>query len=69
MKSIPFFSCLFLLIGGCAPTKLVRTSIQKDKIVLAFGSCSNQDKEQKLWDEIIAEQPDFWIWLVVCARS
>ncbi len=63
MKSIPFFSCLLLLLGGCAPTKLVRTSIQKDKIVLAFGSCSNQDKEQKLWDEIIAEQPDFWIWL------
>ena len=30
---------------------------------MAFGSCSNQDKEQKLWDEIIAEQPDFWIWL------
>lgn len=65
MRNITFFSCLLLLIGGCTPTKLARTSnsINQDKIVLAFGSCSNQDKAQNLWDDLITERPNYWIWL------
>ena len=30
---------------------------------IAFGSCSNQDRKQILWDEILNENPDAWIWL------
>ena len=31
--------------------------------VIAFGSCSHQDEPQPLWDDIIADDPDLWIWL------
>ncbi len=30
---------------------------------IAFGSCSNQDLPQPLWDDIRADHPDLWIWL------
>jgi len=32
-------------------------------LVFAFGSCSDEDKEQVLWDDILQDQPDMWIWL------
>ncbi|MEM7549648.1 MAG: alkaline phosphatase D family protein [Bacteroidota bacterium] len=37
---------------------------QSDKsFVIAFGSCNKQDLEQPLWEPIINESPDLWIWL------
>lgn len=30
---------------------------------LAFGSCAHQDSDQHLWDEIVKNNPDVWIWL------
>jgi alkaline phosphatase D len=30
---------------------------------IAFGSCNRQDKPQPLWDDVLAQQPDLWIWL------
>jgi len=32
-------------------------------ITIAFGSCSDEDKPQPLWENILAHQPDMWIWL------
>jgi len=32
-------------------------------MVIAFGSCSDEDKPQPLWDNILAEEPEMWIWL------
>jgi len=29
---------------------------------IAFGSCNKQFLENKLWDDIIEQQPDVWIW-------
>lgn len=31
--------------------------------VLAFGSCSHQYDEQKMWPAVLQNQPDCWIWL------
>lgn len=31
--------------------------------VISFGSCNKVDKKQPLWDEIIKNEPDLWIWL------
>jgi len=62
---------LFLLSAfiwlGCN-SKTTETTFQipvKDssKITIAFGSCSDEDKAQPLWKDIIAEAPDLWIWL------
>ena len=34
-----------------------------NKVTIAFGSCNHQDKKQILWNDIINENPDLWIWL------
>ncbi len=31
--------------------------------VICFGSCSHQDENQPLWDDIVSDNPDLWIWL------
>lgn len=29
---------------------------------IAFGSCNNQNDSQPLWKDIVAQNPDLWIW-------
>ena len=29
---------------------------------IAFGSCNNQNDEQPLWQDLIRQKPDLWIW-------
>lgn len=31
--------------------------------VLAFGSCNMIDKPQNLWEDVVASNPDLWVWL------
>ena len=35
----------------------------KDSFVITFGSCNKQYEEQPLWDVILKNTPDLWIWL------
>jgi len=66
MKNTLFFISLLFFSAGCRTTTIkdkVVNTLQKDKIVIAFGSCSHQDREQNLWGDILAEKPDIWIWL------
>jgi len=35
---------------------------KKDDFVIAFGSCDNQEIENKLWNEILKNNPDIFIW-------
>lgn len=30
---------------------------------IAFGSCSNQDDSVQMWEDVIQQKPDLWIWL------
>ncbi|MET0658010.1 MAG: hypothetical protein ABW110_07620 [Steroidobacteraceae bacterium] len=30
---------------------------------IAFGSCAKQDKEQPIWDAVLASKPDLFIFL------
>lgn len=61
-QTFPFLLCL-LLFANCKSHSKKEAAKQVSKLTIAFGSCSDQDKEQILWDDIIAEQPDLWIWL------
>lgn len=65
---------LFLLIAAssCKPEVPVAISDselsshiieQDDDIIIALGSCNKQDSPQIMWDDIINEAPDMWIWL------
>ncbi len=54
--------CVF--IGGCQtsrPNTVV--SSKKALTTIAFGSCSDQKRPQPLWDDIVAQKSDLWIWL------
>lgn len=68
MPSKPVLSCPFilfllaLLLTNCKSTN-ISTKTKKAPIKIAFGSCSKSDVEQPLWEDIIADEPDIWIWL------
>lgn len=63
----------FILLGcvimvGCRtpkPTVQQNSLAQDPKVVttIAFGSCSRQSLPQPLWDDIVAQKPNLWIWL------
>ena len=64
---------LILIIAGtaCAPknpssgTVTVPLTIDTTQTltVIAFGSCNKPELPQPLWDNILAQQPNLWVWL------
>ena len=50
----------FLLLCSC----LTAHAQQKDseEFVIAFGSCNRQDKENILWEAVLKNNPDIWVW-------
>jgi alkaline phosphatase D len=69
------FLCIVALLGtSCKPThKIPANSPQNNQQLsglndmtlqkIAFGSCAKQDLAQPLWQDIIANKPDVWVWL------
>ena len=54
----------FVFLSGCrTPKQTSSISQQKPLTTIAFGSCSRQSLPQPLWDDIVAQKPDLWIWL------
>ncbi|GAB3266322.1 hypothetical protein GCM10027347_34260 [Larkinella harenae] len=60
----------FILVGclalaGCRTPKTEKnaSASRKPLTTIAFGSCSDQKRPQPLWDDIVAQKPDVWIWL------
>lgn len=35
---------------------------QKSDFILTFGSCNRVDLENKLWDDVLLNKPDVWVW-------
>ncbi|WP_420146489.1 alkaline phosphatase D family protein [Spirosoma sp.] len=54
-----------LLVTGCRTPKSGTSNVAQQKPVttIAFGSCSRQSLPQPLWDDVVAQKPDVWIWL------
>ncbi|QIP11595.1 alkaline phosphatase family protein [Spirosoma aureum] len=63
LVTLGFIGCVVLT--GCRSSKTDTASSQEQKTVttIAFGSCSDQKRPQPLWDDIVAQKPDVWIWL------
>lgn len=57
---IPFSFLLQLLLMGCKSADNLDNS-QPD-FVIAFGSCNNQQLENKLWPSVIKNNPNVWVW-------
>ncbi|GAB3320832.1 hypothetical protein GCM10027299_14480 [Larkinella ripae] len=53
------------VLAGCQTAKKETAASASPKTVttLAFGSCSDQKRPTPLWDDIVAQKPDVWIWL------
>ena len=63
-----FSICLLLAECRTAQPKIATSqpsASQQQKLIttIAFGSCSDQKRPQPLWDDIVAQKPDVWIWL------
>ena len=53
-----------LAFAGCHTSKInTAAGHQKTVTTIAFGSCSDQKRPQPLWDDILAQKPQVWIWL------
>jgi alkaline phosphatase D len=50
-------ACVLLLLAGPALGQSV------DITRIAFGSCAHQDKEQPIWNAVLAEKPDMFVFL------
>lgn len=61
----------YVLLTSCQSAKptvsdaqnQTRTTTQQPLTTIAFGSCSDQKRPQPLWDDIVAQKPNLWIWL------
>ncbi|QED37411.1 alkaline phosphatase family protein [Antarcticibacterium arcticum] len=75
MKQILRLSLLFLLVNSCGTSKPAekqegiineKTSVdapsKSSDFIIAFGSCNRQDLPQPLWESIVENNPDLFIW-------
>lgn len=44
------------------PTSELENEVSKNTFNITFGSCNQDNKPQPLWDPILANNPDLWIW-------
>jgi alkaline phosphatase D len=69
MKRIIFPGVFLLLTIGLSCTHrdsanhVQSPPVFDSDLVIAFGSCDNQDLDQNFWNRILDHEPDLWIWL------
>ncbi|WP_066830572.1 alkaline phosphatase D family protein [Rufibacter ruber] len=56
------FSCTFSHPDRSA-APLPPANAQSPLSVIALGSCNSQERDQPLWQEILKNQPQLWVWL------
>jgi len=64
MKSI-FKSLLFasVLFCSCGTSKEITTqNTSESDFIIAFGSCNKQNEPNELWDDILKQNSNIWIW-------
>ncbi|MGB3849352.1 MAG: alkaline phosphatase D family protein [Tunicatimonas sp.] len=73
MRTFLTLFVLSSLLLNCQPSAPVRQTLDTPPAValdttqalttIAFGSCNRQDEPQPMWDDVLTQQPDLWIWL------
>lgn len=63
-----FIYLIYLLSIACVPVPEKQTALRlasdtNPLTVLAFGSCNSQEREQPLWQPILRNKPQLWVWL------
>ncbi|TRZ43596.1 alkaline phosphatase D family protein [Robertkochia solimangrovi] len=64
MRTIYYTILPLLLLMGCGSSKSseARYPLRDGDFVIAFGSCNRQTEENYLWDDVLAFDPNIWIW-------
>ena len=42
---------------------IVASSYAQSTFVIAFGSCSHQDDPDQLWNDVLSQKPNLWMWI------
>ncbi|WP_224484486.1 alkaline phosphatase D family protein [Robertkochia aurantiaca] len=51
------------LLSGCGASKTENLyPTENGKFIMAFGSCNVQDKPNYLWDDVLKNDPQVWVW-------
>ncbi len=64
-RLIPLFLALLALSCGenrTTPKPATADINPSDALVIAFASCNHQDMEQPLWEPILENEPDLFVW-------
>ncbi|WP_456424462.1 alkaline phosphatase D family protein [Lutibacter sp.] len=66
MNYFKLFLFLFVTLISCKTEEkqkqVTDSKITKPNFIIAFGSCNNQNLPNTLWEEILKNNPDVWIW-------
>ncbi|WP_394750026.1 alkaline phosphatase D family protein [Spongiimicrobium salis] len=62
MKKYSLYLCFVLLLCTCKSHLTPLPEDDTTAFTIAFGSCNRQELENLLWDDILNEKPDLWIW-------
>jgi len=65
MKLYPFsFILVGLFLFSCNNSKESKKleDSASNQFILSFGSCNNQNLKNKMWDEILKNKPDVFVW-------
>ncbi|MBT8260043.1 MAG: alkaline phosphatase family protein [Bacteroidia bacterium] len=67
MRNIFKLLLVCLLLAGCKPVLEVTNNVDlannfESDFVISFGSCDDQKKQNNLWDDVLLNKPDIWIW-------
>jgi alkaline phosphatase D len=57
MKQLLSFGIIILIMLSCKSNEI--TSID---FTIAFGSCNRQNIDNKLWDDVLNNNPNIWVW-------
>ena len=65
MKQLYIFLAVLFLFSACKKKEEKKTDTKEQStpdFVVAFGSCNMSQEPNPFWDDILAEEPDVWIW-------
>ncbi|WP_435313025.1 alkaline phosphatase D family protein [Cellulophaga fucicola] len=65
MKKNIFILGLLVIVSACKTSDVVEQKsvvASESDFTIAFGSCNKHDEVNPLWDDVLATNPDLWIW-------
>ncbi|SFW28145.1 alkaline phosphatase D family protein [Cellulophaga fucicola] len=65
MKKNIFILGLLVIVSACKTSDVVEQKpvvASESDFIIAFGSCNKHDEVNPLWDDVLATNPNLWIW-------